>query len=249
MLQGFSFMSFQILNLEAVAEYLNFTPAEVEQRVKDRVIPFEKRGDRLIFRKGEIDEWASQRIMGFSSDRLVAYHEKSSRRASKLLAHEAILPEMLTAGIIEPHLKSRTKPAVLHDLVTLADQTGKLNDPKLLRGSLEAREDLCSTGMPGGFAVPHLRVQEPYLFETSFLVIGRLVRAIYFGAPDDEPTDLFFLLCCQDDRLHLHTLARLCMVAVKTEVLTQLRNAPDAAAMYDALVAAEQEVLAAQKPA
>lgn len=249
MLQGFSFMSFQILNLEAVAEYLNFTPAEVEQRVKDRVIPFEKRGDRLIFRKGEIDEWASQRIMGFSSDRLVAYHEKSSRRASKLLAHEAILPEMLTAGIIEPHLKSRTKPAVLHDLVTLADQTGKLNDPKLLRGSLEAREDLCSTGMPGGFAVPHLRVQEPYLFETSFLVIGRLVRAIYFGAPDDEPTDLFFLLCCQDDRLHLHTLARLCMVAVKTEVLTQLRNAPDASAMYDALVAAEQEVLAAQKPA
>ena len=240
-------MSFQILNLEAVAEYLNFTPAEVEQRVKDRVIPFEKRGDRLIFRKGEIDEWASQRILGFSTERLAAYHEKSSRRARKILAHEAILPEILAAGTIEPSLKSRTKPAVLHDLVTLADQTGKLNDPKLLRSSLAAREDLCSTGMPGGFAVPHLRVQEPYLFEPSFLVMGRLVRPIYFGAPDDEPTDLFFLLCCQDDRLHLHTLARLCMVAVKTDALAQLRNAPDASVMRDILLAAEQEVLAAQK--
>jgi mannitol/fructose-specific phosphotransferase system IIA component (Ntr-type) len=131
-------------------------------------------------------------------------------------------------------------------LVALAGKTGQLNDPKTLIESLEAREELCSTALPGGFAVPHLRSQEPYLFETSFLVVGRPIQEIFFGAPDGEPTHLFFLICCQDDRLHLHTLARLCLIALKTNVLAALRAAPDAQAMRDALLAAEQEILAAQ---
>jgi excisionase family DNA binding protein len=241
------FTLFRILNVEAVADYLNLTPAEIEQRVKDREIPFERRGGRLIFRKGEIDEWASRRILGFSSDRLAAYHEKSTRHTRAILPHETILPEMLAAGALDSAMTSKTKASVLRDLVAIAEKTGQLNDPKTLVDSLEAREDLCSTAMPGGFAMPHLRTLEPYLFESSFIVVGRPVQAIHFGAPDGEPTQLFFLICCQDDRLHLHTLARLCLIAQKTKVLEQLRDAPDAPAMRDVLIAAEQEILADPK--
>jgi mannitol/fructose-specific phosphotransferase system IIA component (Ntr-type)/predicted DNA-binding transcriptional regulator AlpA len=240
-------MPFQLLNLEAVAEYLHLTPADIEQRVKDREIPFEKRGDRLVFRKGEIDAWASQRIMGFTEQRLASYHEKSTRDLHKFRPDEAILPEMLAAGAIASAMTSKTKSSVLRDLVALAYKTGQLNDSKTLIESLEAREELCSTALPGGLAVPHLRSQEPYLFETSFIVIGRPVQEIFFGAPDGEPTYVFFLLCCQDDRLHLHTLARICMIAQKTDALAQLLAAPDAGTMRDALIAAEQEILAVSK--
>jgi len=233
--------------VEAVADYLHLTPAEVEQRVKDREIPFEKRGDRVVFRKGDIDAWASQRILEFPSHRLAVYHEQSTRLTRKILPHQTILPEMLAAGAIASAMTSKTKSSVLHDLVALADKTGQLNDAKTLIESLEAREELCSTALPGGFAVPHLRSQEPYLFQTSFLVVGRTIQEIHFGAPDGEPTNLFFLICCQDDRLHLHTLARLCLVAQKTKVLDQLRAAPDAHAMRDALIAAEQEILTERK--
>jgi excisionase family DNA binding protein len=235
--------------VEAVADYLNLTPADIEQRVKDHEIPFERRGNRLVFRKGEIDEWASRRIMGFSSDRLAAYHEKSTRHTRNILPHETILPDLLTAGAVDSAMTSRTKASVLRDLVALAEKTSQLNDPKTLVDSLEAREELCSTAMPGGFALPHLRTQEPYLFETSFIVLGRPIQAIHFGAPDGEPTQLFFLICCQDDRLHLHTLARLCLMATRTSVLDQLRDASDAQAMRDALIAAEQEILADRKRA
>lgn len=243
------FMLFRLFNVEAVADYLNLTPADIEQRVKDREIPFERRGSRLIFRKGDIDEWASRRILGFSGDRLAAYHEKSTRHTRPLLPHETILPEMLIAGAVDSAMTSKTKASVLRDLVALAEKTGQLNDPKTLVDSLEAREALCSTAMPGGFAVPHLRTQEPYLFETSFLVVGRPVQEIHFGAPDGKPTQLFFLICCQDDRLHLHTLARLCLLATKTKVLEQLYDAPDAEAMRAALIIAEQEILADPKRA
>jgi excisionase family DNA binding protein len=236
-------MLFRILTVEAVADYLNLTPADIEQRVKDREIPFERRGSRLIFRKGDIDEWASRRILGFSGDRLAAYHEKSTRHTRPLLPHETILPEMLAAGALAAAMTSKTKASVLRDLVALAETTGQLNDPKTLVDSLAAREELCSTAMPGGFALPHQRTQEPYLLETSFLVVGRTIQPIHFGAPDGEPTDLFFLICCQDDRLHLHILARLCLMAMKTEVLAQLRAAADAPAMRDVLIAAEAEIL------
>jgi excisionase family DNA binding protein len=243
------FTLFRLFNVEAVAEYLNLTPADIEQRVKDHEIPFERRGNRLVFRKGEIDEWASRRIMGFSSDRLAAYHEKSTRHTRNILPHETILPDLLTAGAVDSAMTSKTKASVLRDLVALAEKTGQLNDPKTLVDSLEAREELCSTAMPGGFALPHPRTQEPYLFETSFIVLGRPIQAIHFGAPDGEPTQLFFLICCQDDRLHLHTLARLCLMATKTKVLDQLRDASDAQAMRDTLIAAEQEILADPKRA
>ena len=69
------------------------------------------------------------------------------------------------------------------------------------------------------------------------------MQEIPFGAPDGHPTSLFILICCQDDRFHLHTLARLCLMALTTDLLAQLRQAPEARTMRDCLLSAEQEVL------
>jgi mannitol/fructose-specific phosphotransferase system IIA component (Ntr-type) len=54
---------------------------------------------------------------------------------------------------------------------------------------------------------------------------------------------LFFLICCQDDRLHLHTLARLCLIAQKTDIIDQLHQCRDAESMHIALLKAEEDVL------
>jgi len=240
-------MPFRLLDLDGVANYLHLTAADVEERVKNREIPFEKRGDRIVFRKSDIDAWASQRILGLPGQRLADYHRKSTRHARTILSQEAILPEMLGSGAIASAMTSKTKASVLRDLVALAEKTGKLCDPKTLLASLEAREELCSTALPGGLALPHPRSHDPYLFETSFIVVGRPIQEIHFGAPDGQPTHLFFLICCQDDRLHLHTLARLCLIVQKTRLLEQLRDAPDPEAMRDWIVAAEQEILADRK--
>ena len=240
-------MSFRLLDLKGVASYLHLTPADIERRVKNREIPFEKRGDRIVFRKAEIDAWASQQILGSTSQQLADYHTETTRFTRKILPQATLLPEMLEAGAIASAMLSKTKASVLRDLVALAEKTGRLNDPKTLLASLEAREELCSTAMPGGIALPHPRAHDPYLFETSFIVVGRPVQEIHFSAPDGQPTDLFFLICCQDDRLHLHTLARLCVIAQKTKVLDRLRDAPDAETMRNAIIAAEQEILADRK--
>lgn len=237
-------MSHQILSLEEVAEYLHFTTEEIAQRVKDNEIPFERRGQRIVFSKEQIDLWASQRLLRLRSEELAEYHLKSTRGTKVILPHQRLLPEMIEPRFIAPALPAKTKSSVLRELVAVAESTGRLNDARSLLVSLEGRETLCSTGMPGGFALPHPRVPDPYLFESSFIVLGRTRQEIHFGAMDATPTDLFFLICCQDDRLHLHTLARICLLAQTTAILGQLRDCSDASSMHAALLAAEAETLA-----
>jgi PTS system nitrogen regulatory IIA component len=76
-------------------------------------------------------------------------------------------------------------------------------------------------------------------------VLGRTFQAVPFGATDGRPTRVFFMICCGDDRIHLHTLARLCLIAQKTDVIAQLHDVATASEAYEAMVAAEKGVLPA----
>lgn len=240
-------MPYRELNLDEVARYLHLSQADVKALLKNGEIPHEKRGERMVFRKHEVESWASQRILGLGEKRLAEYHQKSTQGTSQLFDGGALLPTMLKAEYVAPAMAAKTKASVLRELVTLADTTGLVMDARELLKSLEEREGLCSTALPGGMAVPHPRHYQHYLFEDSFIIVGRSLQEIHFGAPDGQPTDLFFLICCQDERFHLHTLARLCLLAQKTELMARLREAADAEAMYECLLACEQEALAAKK--
>jgi len=222
---------------------LHLSRADLDRLVKNQAIPFEKHGERVVFRKTQIDTWASQRILGLEGRPLAEYHQQTSQDTRPILAHAEMLPEMIRPEYIEPALAAKTKSSVVHGMVALATKTGRVCDPQVLLAGLEAREALCSTGLPGGLALLHTRQPEIYLFETSFIVLGRTIQAIPFGAPDGQPTHLFFLLAVPDDRLHLHLLARLCLMAQKTAMLEELLQAGDAEAMYQCLLASEAAVL------
>ncbi len=242
-------MPYRALDLAAAADYLHVTRGEMEQLVKTTEIPHQNRGGRIVFLRGELDAWASQRILGLPPKRLAAYHQKSTQGTRAIFAKDVLLPELLQPGFIEAALTAKTRKSVIRELVALAERTGRVLDPADLLASVEAREELCSTGLPGGLAILHCRNHEPYRFESSFIVLGRTVQEIHFGAPDGRPTWLFFLICCQDERIHLHALARLCLIVQKTDIVSRLLTAPDAATMYRDLIEAEQVALAGKKPA
>lgn len=236
-------MPFGEMSLEEVADYLHLQPQDVEHLVKQGEIPHEKRGGRLSFRRKEVDAWASQRILGLAAKPLKEFHARSTAATRKLLPAEHLMPVLVRPAYVAPALKGKTRASILRELVKLADSTGLVSDPQELLQSLEEREALCPTGLPGGLAVPHPRHHDPYLFQESFLVVARSMQDIPFGAPDGEPTRLFFLLACQDERLHLHTLARICLMAQKSQLVNCLLDAPDAEAMFNHLLACEVEAL------
>jgi PTS system nitrogen regulatory IIA component len=231
------------MTLEETADYLHLAARDVEKLVKDGDIPFERNGSRVVFRRNEIDAWASQRLLEPRRRGLEEFHRKSSARARELSRYRAILPELISEAFIEPALASKTRASVIADMVRLAERTGLLLQPQDLLESLQAREKLCSTAMPGGLALLHPRHHDPYMFETSFIVLGRTVQPVPFGAPDGGLTDLFFLLCCEDDRLHLHTLARVSAICSQGGLLDALRSAAGRAEMFERIVGAEDEVI------
>jgi PTS system nitrogen regulatory IIA component len=237
-------MPHRTFGLDELARYLHLSRADIEQLVKNQDIPFEKHGNRVVFRRAEIDAWASQRILGLEGRRLTEYHGRSSLGTREVTPGESLITDMMEPGYIAPALAAKTKASVLRTMAELADKTGHVCDRAALLTALEEREALCSTGIPGGLALLHPRHHDPYLFESPFIVLGRTVQQIPFGAPDGRSTDLFFLLGCPDDRLHLHTLARLCVMALKTDLLEELRAAGDAEAMFDRIRAAEDSAVA-----
>lgn len=236
-------MPHHALNIDEVARCLHLTVRDVETLVKRGEIPFERQGDRVVFRQAQVEAWASQRILGLTDSGLSSYHRSSSAEARSLSSEQALMPEMTRPRWIEPALSSKTKPSVLRDMVALAERTELVSDPRDLLTSLEAREALCTTAMDGGVALLHPRHHEPYVFLESFIALGRTVQPVFAGAPDGKPTDLFFLVCCQEDRLHLHTLARLCTMCHRTAMLSRLRESPDPESMHAALVESEAEVI------
>ncbi len=236
-------MPYRTMNLEEVAAYLHLAVSDVEMLVRRHEVPVVKQGERLTFRQSEVDVWASRRILGLADKHLEDFHHKSSVKAHDLSKNHAIVPELLQASSLAPSMTCRTKASLIRELVGMAEQTGLVCYPDDLLASVEERERMCSTALPGGVALLHPKCHEPYMFEDSFIVAGRTIQPIPFGSPDGATSNVFFLACCQDDRIHLHTLARLCMMCQRTSLLLELSEAHTAERMFEVIVASEAEVI------
>ena len=238
-------MPFTMFNLHEVADYLRLPEDAIEELARRGEMPCERQGGRLMFRHMDVDAWASRRLLGLPDARLADYHKRLSAAESErdLSGSKGIMAGLLGADRVALGLTSRGKAGIIDEMVKVADATGLVCDAEDLKNSLTEREKLCSTALPGGFALLHPRNHEPYMFAESFLAVGRTVGRIFFGAPDGEATDVFFLICCQDDRLHLHVLARLCMMCHHTGMLEAIRAAETPSEVVEAMTAAEESVL------
>lgn len=238
-------MPHRVLSADEAARYLHLSRADLDRLVREGQIPCERRGGRLVFRLVEIDAWASRRILEADPRALAALAQPAFPPAAT--GEPTVrLADLIQPELIAPALAAKTRASALREMVHLADRAGLVCDARQLLETLEAREALCPTAVPGGVAFLHPRSPQPDLFVRSLLALGRAVQPIHFGAPDGRPTDLFFLLGCREEALHLRTLARLCLLAQKTDLLDQLRAAPDAPeALHEVLLRAEATALAA----
>ena len=236
-------MPHRVFNLEQVAEYLHLHPDRIRTLVQRNDIPFEQFGARLAFRKRDIDAWASKKILQLPADQLMDYQKKVGERLEEHALQEPLVSSLISASYIEPTLESKTKASVIRGMVQLAGQTELVADEEELLRTIQARENICSTAVAGGIALLHPENQDPYLVSDSFIVLGRCIQPVPFSAPDGGRTDLFFLVCCQDDSIHLRVLARLCLLCSQANVLQELREKAHRKQMYEALRGAEEEAL------
>jgi mannitol/fructose-specific phosphotransferase system IIA component (Ntr-type) len=118
--------------------------------------------------------------------------------------------QLLSPASINLSLKSAGRDSVLAELVNQIPQLADQPEARrtLLR-ALHEREQLYSTGIGDGVALPHARNALVGLVDEPIIVFGRCLQGIPYGAVDSAPAKLFFLLIAPTVTQHLAILARL----------------------------------------
>lgn len=114
---------------------------------------------------------------------------------------------------------------------------GSDGDAAVVHAALAAREQLGSTGLGHGVAIPHGRSASAGEARAAFV---RLAHPIDFGADDGQPVDLVAALIVPDHFTdqHLKLLAELAELFSDARLTDELRAVPDGGALRDRLVKA-----------
>ena len=143
------------------------------------------------------------------------------------------IKELLAPSDVLIGIRASDKTQLLEDLCRRAASILKVDANKISADILK-REELGSTGMGGGVAIPHARmadVKRPF----GFLV--RLKNAIEFDAIDRQPVDLVFLLLLPTAPAgeQLNALALVARTLRDADTVRNARRATDASGLYGAM--------------
>lgn len=226
-------MTHDDFDIASMADYLHLTPPQV-QRMADRgQLPGRKIGGQWRFSAAEIHHWLEDRI-GASDDSQLSEMENAFDRAAGDTAAETIsLAELLPVSAIAIPLLAKTRDSVIRAMIDLAAQTGLLWDPEKMADAVRARENLHSTALETGVALMHPRRPLGDILAEPFLALGITSQGIPFGSERGNLTDVFFLICSTEDRVHLRVLARLSRLLAQPLFLAELRAAGDPLSAHD----------------
>jgi PTS system nitrogen regulatory IIA component len=225
-----------MMDMEQLAAYLQRDVREVGKLASRGHLPGHKVGGQWRFHRAEINHWIETQLPAYDEKQLAAL-ETAGGDAEPLLAG------LLSEACMAVPLPATTRASVLKELVTLAEQSWQVYDPAAILEAVRQREDLMTTALPQGVAIPHPRRPLPAALGESVVAYGRTVSGIPFGAPHGALTDIFFLVCCRDDRTHLRVLARLTRLLTRPGFVDELRAAETPAESYEKITAAERELL------
>ncbi len=136
------------------------------------------------------------------------------------------LAKLLSADHIILDMKAGEHWPSIVELVDHLVQTTQLpaTEREEMLEAFKAREELVSTGIGSGVAIPHAFSDH---LEHVIAVFGRSKTGIDFEALDNAPVHfiILFIVPRKDYHMHLQTLAAIAKMFTNCEVLRQLRSA------------------------
>jgi PTS system nitrogen regulatory IIA component len=231
-------MGSDMMDMEQLAAYLQRDVREVGKLASRGHLPGHKVGGQWRFARAEINQWIETQMPSLTEKELTNLEAAAARDGA-----EPLLANLLSEASIAVPLAASTRASVLKELVNLAEQSWQVYDPEAILDAVRQREEMASTALPSGVAIPHPRRPLPAALGESVLAYARTASGIPFGAPHGGLTDLFFLVCCRDDRTHLRVLARLTRLFLRPGFLDELRAAETPSESWEKIASAEQQLL------
>ena len=143
------------------------------------------------------------------------------------------IKEFLAPSDVLIGIRGTNKTQILEDLCRRAASALKVDADKITADILK-REELGSTGVGGGVAIPHARIAE---VKKPFGLLARLKSAIEFDAIDRQPVDLVFLLLLPTVSAgeQLNALALVARRLRDADTIRNARRAADPSGLYAAM--------------
>jgi PTS system nitrogen regulatory IIA component len=143
------------------------------------------------------------------------------------------ISDFLSPSQVMLDLRAGDKRRLLHQLSSQAAAEVGLDAGDVAK-QIAKREELGSTGVGNGVALPHARLKG---LKSPFGLLARLHHGIDFEAIDDEPVDIVFLLLLPDasDEAQLNALACAARALRDPVVRERVRAAADRETLFRAL--------------
>jgi len=199
-------MEDDILTIDEVAKYLRVSERTVYDWAQKGEIPSGKIGTVWRFKKSEIEKWVNDRLSSGT---------KSPLNGNKLQIKNILSPDRIV------FLNHSTKHDALLELSDILSTAPQVKYRQELSVEILKREELMSTAMGRGIAIPHVR-----LSSVTDLVMGVGISQcdiIDFQTIDDTPVRLLFMIAAAYNQ-HAYYLQTLSFISTKMKNI-DLRNA------------------------
>lgn len=182
-----------------VAERLDLPVRTVERWARQGRIPATRDGDDFTFEERELEPWAKDHSLTIAAN---PAGDDSPASGEPVSVSDAIrrggVHHDIPAASIEIALRHASQ------LAPIADE----HRPELLERLLQ-REELSSTGIGGGIAIPHPRTPLTGIVTISSITVCCLEHPLEMRAIDGQAVHTLLLILSSHTKTHLRLLARL----------------------------------------
>jgi len=203
------------LTVKDASALLNVSEKTVYRWLEEGRLPGFKLQGQYRFNRAELLEWATAHRLGVSSS---IFEEKETESVPLPLLSEAI-----QAGGIFYRVEGGDRESALRNVVEVMRLPEEV-DRRFLLQVLLAREQMASTGVGDGVAIPHARNPVVLHVDKPAISLCFLEKPIDFGALDGLPVQVLFTMVSPTARAHLHLLSRLSFALRDAEFRQQLRD-------------------------
>jgi nitrogen PTS system EIIA component len=221
------------MTIHEVAQCLNLHVSTIERWIRQGRIPIKKTSNGYLFSESALKKWAAMYRLPF----LIPEKVKSRGYEETL---ENLLTAMKRGGVLYD-IKGDDVETALKSAVENMPVLSKTSKKELYQFLLE-RERLTSTGIGKGVAIPHPRDPLSDALKGPVISTCFLEKPIDFGAVDDRPVFVMFILLSQSIKIHLHLLSRFSFCVRDNSFVEFLKTSPDKASFFAKIADFEKQL-------
>jgi fructose PTS system EIIBC or EIIC component len=131
------------------------------------------------------------------------------------------ISDILTDSLVATGMPGTSKKQIIDGMIELVATSPKILDREKVRKAIFEREEIMSTGVGNGFAIPHGKTDAVTDIVAAFAVTA---QPIDYQSLDEKPVRLVFLLVGKDNLVgpHIKLLSRISRLMNKEEFRNRL---------------------------